>query len=544
MEALTRRGGAARGAHRVAQRRGDRRGRPTAAWCASTRRPARSSGLREPVPFPADYLPRDRTLREALTAVLRGEDAPAVGGARGRSHALAHGASAPRRRRHPGALRPHALSTARGGAARFRGQRVARAAHAAHGHHGVRGDARRRGAAAGAAPAVPGDDGVQRASHAAHRRRPAGPVAHRVRRLAAQSRRSSTCAHSPPRSWRRCRRRPRRRAWRSSRTVADSVRTVYVDPTAARQILTNLTENALRHTSAGSVTLFAERGDTTGSGSASATRAPGIPEEHLPRIFERFYRADPGRSREAGGTGLGLAIVRHLAEAHGGRVRAESTVGVGTTIAALFPHAPGSAAQTPDGVSAERAPGDGARGDGGVACERCDRGCERASAAPDGGHFAAARRAPPGAAPAPPPAPPAARWTGRCADRCRLGLITSTVAPCEAASHGSEAAGSTMLLVPTERNTSHAKVAARARVSRLLRQHLAEPDHVRAQRRAAGRARRRRDRSVLEAGGVHGGGRLERAASSRRCSAPGAGSRAATPHPHDRRPRAARPRSA
>ena len=63
----------------------------------------------------------------------------------------------------------------------------------------------------------------------------------------------------------------------------------------------------------------------------------GIPPEHLPRIFERFYRADSGRSREAGGTGLGLAIVRHLVEAHGGTVTAESVVGAGTTIRILFP---------------------------------------------------------------------------------------------------------------------------------------------------------------------------------------------------------------
>ena len=66
----------------------------------------------------------------------------------------------------------------------------------------------------------------------------------------------------------------------------------------------------------------------------------GIPAQHLPRIFERFYRVDRARSRDAGGTGLGLAIVRHLVEAHGGHVRADSQVGRGTTVAAYFPDTP------------------------------------------------------------------------------------------------------------------------------------------------------------------------------------------------------------
>jgi len=68
-----------------------------------------------------------------------------------------------------------------------------------------------------------------------------------------------------------------------------------------------------------------------------ADTGPGIAAEHLPRIFERFYRVDAGRSRAEGGTGLGLAIVRHLAEAHGGRVEATSQVGRGTTVGVWLP---------------------------------------------------------------------------------------------------------------------------------------------------------------------------------------------------------------
>ncbi len=111
---------------------------------------------------------------------------------------------------------------------------------------------------------------------------------------------------------------------------------VFVDPTALRQIVGNLVENALRHTMHGSVTLRTAR---TGDGvtvSVSDTGC-GIAAEHLPRIFERFYRVDPARSREEGGTGLGLSIVKHLVDAHGGRLHAESTLGVGTTVSAWFP---------------------------------------------------------------------------------------------------------------------------------------------------------------------------------------------------------------
>lgn len=112
---------------------------------------------------------------------------------------------------------------------------------------------------------------------------------------------------------------------------------VFVDPTAVRQVLSNLAENALRHTTTGAVTIVATREPEHGVWLGVRDTGIGIGAEQLPRIFERFYRADPGRSREAGGTGLGLAIVKHLVEAHGGRVRASSKPGIGTNIEALFP---------------------------------------------------------------------------------------------------------------------------------------------------------------------------------------------------------------
>jgi signal transduction histidine kinase len=120
--------------------------------------------------------------------------------------------------------------------------------------------------------------------------------------------------------------------------LADGAERANADPTALRQILQNLVENAVRYTPAGRVTVFS-RSEDGGVIVGVRDTGVGIPSEHLTRIFERFYRVDPGRSREGGGTGLGLAIVKHLAEAHGGSVRATSTVGAGTEIAVYFPDA-------------------------------------------------------------------------------------------------------------------------------------------------------------------------------------------------------------
>jgi two-component system phosphate regulon sensor histidine kinase PhoR len=118
--------------------------------------------------------------------------------------------------------------------------------------------------------------------------------------------------------------------------IDPSAKEVFADRTALRQILSNLLENAVRYTPHGAVTVDTEPAPGGVNLSVSDT-GTGIPPEHLPRIFERFYRADSGRSRESGGTGLGLAIVRHLVEAHGGKVEAESAAGRGTTMRVFFP---------------------------------------------------------------------------------------------------------------------------------------------------------------------------------------------------------------
>jgi len=107
---------------------------------------------------------------------------------------------------------------------------------------------------------------------------------------------------------------------------------VYADKPKIKQVLVNLVENAIKYGNEGGIiTAGCYDVDEKHSYIEISDNGPGISEEHLARIFERFYRADRSRSRTIGGTGLGLAIVKHIVEAHGQTVTARSTPGVGSS---------------------------------------------------------------------------------------------------------------------------------------------------------------------------------------------------------------------
>ena len=115
---------------------------------------------------------------------------------------------------------------------------------------------------------------------------------------------------------------------------------VYADRERIHQVLFNLLDNAVRFTPRGGrVEVKASRVDGHCEVRVVDTGV-GVPPEHLPRLFERFYRANPSRSREDGGTGIGLAIARSVVEAHGGHISAESEQGKGSTFTFDLPVAP------------------------------------------------------------------------------------------------------------------------------------------------------------------------------------------------------------
>ncbi|MGH3739171.1 MAG: sensor histidine kinase [Micromonosporaceae bacterium] len=114
------------------------------------------------------------------------------------------------------------------------------------------------------------------------------------------------------------------------------------DQTRLRQVLDNLVRNALIHTPAGTPVEIRVRAEGRTAVLEVADQGPGLDRDQAERVFERFYRADPARSRRHGSSGLGLAIVAALAAAHGGRAGVESTPGQGATFWVRLPLAPGS----------------------------------------------------------------------------------------------------------------------------------------------------------------------------------------------------------
>jgi heavy metal sensor kinase len=113
--------------------------------------------------------------------------------------------------------------------------------------------------------------------------------------------------------------------------------TLLGDAPRLRQVFYNLVDNALKFTpEGGAVTVTADRRDGTVVITVCDTGA-GIAPEDLPRVFDRFYRADKARSREQGGTGLGLSIARSIVTAHGGKIELASTVGKGTVCSVVLP---------------------------------------------------------------------------------------------------------------------------------------------------------------------------------------------------------------
>src|SRR5205823_14510144 len=120
------------------------------------------------------------------------------------------------------------------------------------------------------------------------------------------------------------------------------------DADLLKQLVLNLVDNAITYTPPGGhidLSLYVADGHAR---LAVRDTGPGIPPAEVARIFERFYRLDRARTRRSGGAGLGLAIARWIAEAHGGRIDVESTVGQGSTFTVVLPLSSSVTARSPD----------------------------------------------------------------------------------------------------------------------------------------------------------------------------------------------------
>jgi two-component system phosphate regulon sensor histidine kinase PhoR len=119
--------------------------------------------------------------------------------------------------------------------------------------------------------------------------------------------------------------------------VCDEQIAVRMNTTLLEQAVLNLVENAIKYSPLGGDVRISVEQNGKEVAITVKDNGCGIAQEHLPRIFERFYVVDKSRSRKLGGTGLGLAIVKHIAQVHGGSVTVESSPGVGSTFTIHLP---------------------------------------------------------------------------------------------------------------------------------------------------------------------------------------------------------------
>jgi len=115
---------------------------------------------------------------------------------------------------------------------------------------------------------------------------------------------------------------------------------IIADEDKIDQILTNLTNNAIKYSPKGGDIIIRGHKNDLGVEITITDQGMGIPETHLPKVFERFHRVDNRDTREVGGTGIGLYLVKHLVEAHGGTIRVDSEVGKGSTFSFILPYKP------------------------------------------------------------------------------------------------------------------------------------------------------------------------------------------------------------
>lgn len=119
--------------------------------------------------------------------------------------------------------------------------------------------------------------------------------------------------------------------------IENGLTSISFDPDRIEQVLTNLIDNGIRHTPKGGVVKLSVTSDVKGILIEVKDSGSGIPEEDLPFVFERFYKADKARTRGRAGTGLGLAIAKNIIDAHRGHISVQSKIGQGTTFSFLLP---------------------------------------------------------------------------------------------------------------------------------------------------------------------------------------------------------------